>query len=574
MAPTDPPPGPSADEETAAAALLRALTDSGVEHVWANLGTDHTPLLEAAARLRETDPTAVPRFVNCAHEYVAMTAAHGYAVATGEPQVVLVHVDVGTQHLGGALHNAHRANAPILVLAGLAPSTDAGHPGSRSHVVHYYQDVFDQPGIVREYCRWTGEYRPPGSPAELVSRGLERALAPPAGPAYLAATREALETPVASVPTPPVRRVRPTGADDATLDELAGLVDDAEHVAVLTSAPLGGPGDHDVSPLVRFAEAAGAGVVEHAPVARCFPRDHDLHAGFDPAVAFEAADLLLLASTDVPWIPSRSAPPSEATVVQVDAEPTKATYPRWPFPVDVTVAADPAETLRTLADRVSGDAREARVAAWTRRSRERRERHAEAVARHREAGTLTPAVVASAVAARVDDSTVVVDDGVTSHGALLEHLRPSAPGSYHWKGGSSIGWSVGAALGVKAARPDRRVVAFVGDGSYLLAAPSAAAVLADAEDLPVLTVVLDNGGWHAVESAVRDQHPDGRSVAAGVPERAYGDPVDLSRAATVVDAHAARVSTPGALEPALDAAVEAVDGGTYAVLHVDVTMPT
>jgi len=123
-------PGTASDDaETVVAAerLLRSLHEHGVTRLFANLGTDHAPLLEAAARLDAADRTAAyPEIVVCPHEFAAMSAAHGYTAATGEPQAVLVHVDVGTQNLGAAMHNAHRSRVPMVVLAGLAPITDEG----------------------------------------------------------------------------------------------------------------------------------------------------------------------------------------------------------------------------------------------------------------------------------------------------------------------------------------------------------------------------------------------------------------------------------------------------------------
>ena len=65
----------------------------------------------------------MPRTVLCLFELVALAAAHGYYAATGRPQAVLVHVDVGTQNLGGMLHNAQRGRAAVLISAGRTPYT-------------------------------------------------------------------------------------------------------------------------------------------------------------------------------------------------------------------------------------------------------------------------------------------------------------------------------------------------------------------------------------------------------------------------------------------------------------------
>ncbi|WP_199723080.1 thiamine pyrophosphate-binding protein [Halobellus sp. Atlit-38R] len=89
------------DDRTVAESMLRSLAESGLGYVFANFGTDHTPLI-GAARLREADE-AIPEFVVCPHEFGAMFAAYGYAAVAGDPEAVFVHVDVGTQHLGAAI---------------------------------------------------------------------------------------------------------------------------------------------------------------------------------------------------------------------------------------------------------------------------------------------------------------------------------------------------------------------------------------------------------------------------------------------------------------------------------------
>ena len=230
----------SESESTAADVILRSLREYGVEYVFGNFGTDHTPLLEAAARIREDDPDAIPEFVTCPHESGALSAADGYAAVTGRPQAVFVHVDVGTQNLGAMVHNAHRGDAPVFIFAGLAPITHGEEPGARSSGIQYIQDVYDQDAIVEQYCRWTGEYRPPADPDEFVARGLELASTPRRGPSYLTATREALETPVDSTPgSHSLTDAGPVGADAATVDRLASMVREADAPLVVDEAGVG-----------------------------------------------------------------------------------------------------------------------------------------------------------------------------------------------------------------------------------------------------------------------------------------------------------------------------------------------
>jgi thiamine pyrophosphate-dependent acetolactate synthase large subunit-like protein len=128
---------------------------------------------------------------------VALSAAHGYAQATGRVQAVVVHVDVGTQNLGGALHNAARGRVPIFIFSGASPVTlDGERPGSRNEFIHYLQDVYDQRGFVRETTKWTYDVHVGDNIDLVVKRGLQMACSDPKGPVYVMAPREILEQPV------------------------------------------------------------------------------------------------------------------------------------------------------------------------------------------------------------------------------------------------------------------------------------------------------------------------------------------------------------------------------------------
>jgi len=136
---------------TTSTALLEALAEAGVAYIFANLGSDHPGLIEAFAQAKaEGREDGYPRLVVCPHEIVALCAAHAYATVTRQPQAVFVHVDAGTQKLGGAVSNALRGRVPVLIFAGAAPFTITGElPGGRNEFINWIQDVRDQRGILR-----------------------------------------------------------------------------------------------------------------------------------------------------------------------------------------------------------------------------------------------------------------------------------------------------------------------------------------------------------------------------------------------------------------------------------------
>ena len=170
---------------TASAAMLEALQEAGVSYIFANFGSDHPALIEAIAEARSLG-RSIPAVITCPHEMVAMTCAHGYAQITGRAQAVVVHVDCGTQSLGGAVHNAAKARIPVFVFAGLSPSTQEGEAtGSRNEFIQWIQDVPDQRGIVRQYMKYDNELRNAHNVKQIVHRSLQLAHSDPKGPVYL-----------------------------------------------------------------------------------------------------------------------------------------------------------------------------------------------------------------------------------------------------------------------------------------------------------------------------------------------------------------------------------------------------
>src|SRR6185437_6876512 len=108
--------------QTTGAALLEAMRDSGIEYLFANLGSDHTAFIETIAA-EPAGSRRYPQVITCPSEMVALTVAHGFAQVSGRAQGVMVHVDCGTQALGGAIHNAAKGRVPVLIFAGSSPAT-------------------------------------------------------------------------------------------------------------------------------------------------------------------------------------------------------------------------------------------------------------------------------------------------------------------------------------------------------------------------------------------------------------------------------------------------------------------
>src|SRR5215204_394870 len=325
-----------------AEALVQTLTAVGVEYLFLNPGTDTAPVQEAIVALAH-DGHAVPTIVSCLYENVALAAAHGYFAVSRRPQAVLVHVDAGTQNLGGNMHDAQRGHGGVIVLAGRTPYTvDGQAPGSRDRAIQWHQDQLDQPGIVRGYVKWYHELARTDTLSQLVVRGAQIAASDPAGPVYMTIGREVLMAPLDGVQVPPPGRFRPpvtAAPDPAALEELADWLADAD-------APLaiaGVPGQHSetVAHLVALAELLGMPVNDKSGPLN-IPLTHDAWL-WDHRQALADADVVLLLDADIPWIPKDAQPSPHARVAQIDLDPNKEKFGLWGFGVDLPMQADTAK---------------------------------------------------------------------------------------------------------------------------------------------------------------------------------------------------------------------------------------
>lgn len=565
---------------TTSTAFLEALAELGIAYVFVNFGSDHAALIESLAAAR-VEGRRLPEIVVCPHETVALSAAHGYAQSTGKPQAVIVHVDVGTQNLGGALHNASRGRIPVLIFAGTSPATQEGELiGSRNEHILWLQNVFDQAGIVREYVKYANEIRTGRNVKQLVYRALQIATTEPRGPVYLTASREVLDEQVSPV-TLDRSHWQPVAPTAMTATDAAAVMEDllaARRPLVVTSYLGRNPAALDG--LVRLCERLAIPVLESVPSYVNFPVTHALYCGSqwneqvqNPLLA--EADLVLVLDSDVPWMPMVNKPSPGATVYCLDVDPIKQRFPLWCFPAKRAFRVDAATALAQLnallaardVDAVSVEARRARVTA----------RHADWLAglQRDEApagDTISAAYLTARVREWIDADAIVLNEGISNYGVIARHLLRSRPGSLLASGASSLGWYGGAAIGVKLAHPDRQVIALVGDGTYLFGVPASVYWVAQRYHAPFLTVIYDNCGWKSPKLSTLGVHPDGVARRTNV----FG--VEFDGASRLADVAAAMggtaafsVASRAALDDTLQQALRCVHDGHCAV--VDVRLP-
>jgi len=553
---------------TAARRLLEEAARLGVEFIFTNLGSDHPAFIEAFAGI-DAEGGAMPNIIVCPHEMTALSAAHGHAMHSRRPQMVLVHVDVGTQNLGCSIHNAARGRVPAIVVAGLSPVSVSGErAGARTEFIHYTQDSTRQHEIGGQYMKWSYEVRAPEMIDQVLLRGMQLARSSPEGPVYITGAREVWEEP-SGAPTQPLAHwvpARTAGLPEGAADVVAAALANARKPLLITTYL--GRQPEAVARLAELSDRTGLAVCEVNPQYLNFPGDHPHHAGYRRNTLVDEADFILMVDVDVPWIVSKASPRPDARLFHIDCDALKADLGFWHFPAEHSWQADSLAALGQLLAAVPPATPE-RLSERGRWIADARRRLALPDLPESADGGINLQQLAEAIAELVNERTVVVYEEPTATDRLLHTLRMRQTGSYFANGGSGLGWSINAAIGLKLARPEAEVITLVGDGSYVFGVPSSTYWVGETYGAPQLTIVFNNGGWNAPKVSTLLVHPQGSARQRDrywITTSARARLADIAAAAS--GAAAFRVSELAQLRTTLREALDITRGGRSAVVEV------
>lgn len=546
--------------ETAAEAWLGLLAARGVDYLFANGGTDFAPVVEAYAKGQKLG-WRLPEIVIVPHENLGVAMAHGYAMVSGRPQAMMVHVGVGTANTLNGIINASRQNVPILLTAGRTPITESGAlPAARNNYIHWAQEHFDQGGMLREFVKWDYELRHAEQVETVIDRALAIAKSEPQGPVYVTLPREILASDFSKVGysgNSTIAPASPPAADPAALEEAAKILAAAQRPLLITAN--GGRTLESSRAIEQLAHALAVPVVHYRPRHLALSTEHPMHCGWDPHPWLKDADVVLVVDCDVPWIPKEGKPKADAKVIHIGPDPLFARYPLRGFRTDLALTGAVAPTLQALwraaqKHAVSVKQIEERRQAVTKVSNDIRTRARAGV--EPMPATITGKWLSACMNKLLDGNTLLVNEYPT----MLEEMVIKEPGQYFGNtSAGGLGWGIGAALGAKLAAPAKTVICALGDGAYMFGNPTAGHYVSEAMRLPVLFIIANNARWAAVHRSTLATYPKGHASEMKAPPFATLEP--SPRFEHVIQAsggHGERVTEPKQLMPALQRALKVV----------------
>jgi benzoylformate decarboxylase len=530
-----------------AAVLMEILKSSGIRYLFGNPGTTELPFLDAL-------PDSSLEYVLGLQEATAVAAADGYAQATGQAGVVNVHVAPGLANSLSILHNAARAKSPLVVTAGQQDTR---------FLMHEPILAGDLARMAEQFTKWSHEIRRPEDAPVALRRALKVALTPPTGPVFLSMPMDLMGPAVDDTGAPPSPIAAKRRPEPAALLHAAELLAGASNPIIVAGDGVARAGA--MAELTVLAELLGARV-HGEPVYRrtSFPGNHALwRGGLFPSPAgvrraLDECDALLIVGANVfTWfLHTEGTPfPRGLRVVQIDDDPWEISRS---YPVTLGIVADPKAALAELtgslrarltpAEKAAAAARMEKIGA----ARGEMVKRVNAAARSEaERVPIGQAHLMHTLAGLLPADAIVVDESATSLPFVLRYIPFATPGSFFGSKTGTLGWGMGAAIGVQLGSPGRKVVATIGDGSVMYA-PQALWTAAHYR-LPITYVVPNNASYAILKSGMLSL--DLASAKRGIyPGMDLVSPeIDYAGLARSLGVRAERVEKPGELRDVLAA---------------------
>ncbi|MEW6674012.1 MAG: thiamine pyrophosphate-binding protein [Thermodesulfobacteriota bacterium] len=548
-------------KRSGAETLLACLKNEGVRYIFGNPGTTEVAILDALVEAPGLE------YVLTLHETVAVAMADGYARAGGGVGFVNIHTALGLSNAIGGLYTCRIDGIPVVLSVANKDSRILGRG--------VFSEVDDICGMARQFTKWSWQVLRPERIAEDVTRAFKIAATPPAGPVFLSMPEDLLAAETESEILPSQRfaaRPRPLPAPE-DIGKAVDLLLAAKNPVMIAGNEVAL--SQAVPQAVELAEFLGIPVLAEGRQSLSylnFPLDHPLYrGGFESFSEYvESSDLILAAGSEL-YVQTAYSETDETLrkIRTVHLHSNPAVVGKH-YPAEVPVIGDLKAALAMLLKGIKAAASAKRTGAF-------RQRFARLKADWKETEKIkakeiesgwgkTPIRVAQLVREIQDAAgpdAVIVDDAIRSSRPLLKYYKLNRPGSYYRTPAGYLGWGVPAALGVKLALPERQVIAYVGDGGFIMS--NQALWTAARYRIPITVIVCNNRQYRAVRDGAK--RFKGKAVAKNtfIGSSIDNPAPDLARLAESFGVAGYTVNKPSQIKPLLS---EALRSKTTSVLDV------
>jgi benzoylformate decarboxylase len=450
-------------------AVYSLMREFGLTTVFGNPGSTELPMFRSFP--------ADFRYVLGLQESVVVAMADGFAQARGDAALINLHSAIGVGHGLGSIFTAYKNQTPLVITAGQqARSILPFEP-------FLYSEQAAQ--LPKPYVKWSSEPARAADVPAALARAYYVAMQPPRGPTFVSIPVDDWDRPCAPMIA---RRVsRRIAGDPALLEHAAAALRDSHRPVIVVGASVARDDAWDET--IALAEQHQAAVwVSPMSARNGFPEGHPLFAGFLPAdraaivSRLQGADLIVALGAPVftyhveghgPHIPEGAA------LIQLTDDPAAAAW----CPVGTSIVTNLKLGVAALLGRPPASPR-APPAIPARAPR------------------LAPDILSDRylmqqIAALRPSGSIIVEEAPSSRRSMHDYLPILERETFHTCASGGLGHGLPAAVGVALARPGRKVIGLLGDGSamYSIQGLWSAAEL----KLPIAFIIVNNSSYRALE---------------------------------------------------------------------------
>jgi acetolactate synthase I/II/III large subunit len=534
----------AAPQTTGARLIVDALVTHGVERVFCVPGESFLAVLDSLH-----DETARIQTVVCRHEAAAANMAEAVGKLTGRPGIAIVTRGPGATHASIGVHTAFQDSTPMILLIGQC---------AREHMDREAFQEIDYRRMFGQMAKWVAQIDDPRRIPEYMSHAFHLATSGRPGPVVLALPEDVLSDACDAVPgAPRYQRVAAAPAP-AQMQRLSEMLSAARKPFVIA----GGSGwtPEATADFATFAQAWQLPVGCAFRFQDTLDNEHpnyagDVGLGINPALAarIREADLLLvlgprMGESTTGGYTLLDIPKTKQTLIHVHqgAEELGRVYS-----ADLPIVSGMPEMAAALVA-LKAPAQPA----WTGAIEEAHAAYLEWRAPRPMLGDVQLGEIMASLRERLP-ADAIVTNGAGNYATWLHrhysyrHYRSQlAPTS------GAMGYGVPAAIAAKSLYPDRMVVAFAGDGCFMMSSQELATAMQYA--LPVIFIVVNNAQFGTIRMH-QERHYPNRVHGTGLTNP------DFAAYARAFGAHGERVETTAQFMPAFE---RAVSSGLPSILEI------
>ncbi|MBI3024007.1 MAG: hypothetical protein HYY68_09850 [Thaumarchaeota archaeon] len=501
--------------------LIKLLQKKDVQFVFGTTGAGMPDIQDAMVVEKP------PKWIQGLHEFVSISAAAGYALASGREGVALIDRIVGTQNAVGAFYGAYMNCSPTVILAS---SNVPGVPMETGAVELHFSS--HQSLMVAPWVKWSTQVNSLETLPEDIDKAFFMALSETTGPVYVTLRQDLMARRISRGRIS--QNFRPfisrTVADDETIEKIIKELVSHDHPEVLVSHL--GRNPDAVGSLIEFAHAFGVSVKERRFFMN-YPTVDSLHLGFvsryTPPQLSRATDLAIALETGL--LPHQGFG-KKIDAIDLASDPfhrqdvyAGGDYGSSLFPALARAACDVGQTLNRIVKMGRGRLTSTDSARIRDRAETIAQTHEEIISEWRESarrsyesGKLDDFSIGYVINKHYSRSPSLrwVNGAASSWETLLKTVEVDRPGSYFGNPSGHLGVGVGMAYGValankrygsirsyrryktgRIAGPEYPVLCTVGDGDAIFGNISSALWTCSHYGIGVVFAILNNACWAA-----------------------------------------------------------------------------